>query len=78
MVADRREITMDGSRRPAMLESDLSAQKVWDALTRAFSGFTALHRDRRHAAVAETRDGEVYRLASTLVTFAARRPSQDR
>lgn len=74
VVADRVEIRDDGSRRPALLESALTADAARQELTEAFAGFSVDRLRSDPAQVREERDGESYLLGSTLVTFLAARP----
>lgn len=74
VVADRYEIDTAGNRRPALLESGVTVAEVDEQLTASFGGYDVISRDERTATVAESRDGEEYTLASTLVTWIARRP----
>jgi len=78
VVADRREIHPGGSLRPALLESGITAAATRDLLCDAFKDFTIDDLHERPAEVVEERNGCRYVLASTLITFLARRPKPAR
>jgi tellurite methyltransferase len=73
--ADRFEECRDGTRRPALLESELSASAAHHLLLDVFGDFAIDYLRSSPTAVVEERDGERYTLRSSLVTFLARRPT---
>lgn len=73
-VCDRYEIDHAGHRRPALLESRLSSGQAMTMVEHAFSAFDTVTRSKRPATVSESRNGEGYDLASTLVSYTLRRP----
>lgn len=73
-VCDRYEIDDAGHRRPALLESRLSSEQATTMVEHAFSAFDTIARSKRAATVSESRNGETYDLASTLVSYTLRRP----
>lgn len=75
IVADRFEVTSDGTPRPALLESGLSASAARDMLAGVFDGSTVGYLRTNPSAVEEERDGEHYTLKSSLVTFLAQGPN---
>lgn len=75
IVADRFEITADGTRRPALVESHLSVTAAGGLLAAVFAGFEVIYRRLRPAEIGEERDGEHYTLSSTLVTWLGVRPA---
>jgi tellurite methyltransferase len=76
IVADRAEVDDRGRRRPALLESEMSAAEAAGLLADAFSGFDVAYQRSRPAQVREQRGGETYTLTSTLVTWLATRPGR--
>lgn len=76
IVADRFEVRGDGTPRPALLESGLSAAAARTMLTGVFGDFVVDFVRCSPTAVEEERDGEEYTLTATLLTFLARRPSR--
>lgn len=74
IIADRVEIRSDGSRRPALLESDLSIDTSREMLADVFADFTVADVQLRPAEVEEERDGEHYTLASTLFDWVGVAP----
>lgn len=71
IIADRFEIRGDGTRRPALLESELSIEAARELLGETFADLTVEQLHLRPADVREERDGESYTLAATLLTFLA-------
>lgn len=71
IIADRFEIRADGTRRPALLESDLSIDTARRLLDDVFVDFTVADSQLHPAEVEEERGGERYTLASTLLTWLA-------
>ncbi|GLJ62967.1 hypothetical protein GCM10017576_30980 [Microbacterium barkeri] len=74
IVADRFEVTEDGRRRPALLESEISSRDADRLLREVFGGYDVIKTERKPTEVAETRDGERYALRSTLVSRLAVKP----
>lgn len=74
IVADRFEVTEDGRRRPALLESEISSRDADRLLREVFGGYDVIKTERKPTEVAETRDGERYALRSTLVSWLAVKP----
>lgn len=72
LVCDRYEIHSDGHRTPAFLETDLSAEQATAAVAAAFTAFDTIDQSERQTHVAESRDGDKYELASTLVSVTLR------
>jgi len=72
IVADRVEIDCEGRRRPALLESAISAANAVELLSDTFHEFTVTYQDLRRAEVREQRGDDTYTLASTLVAWLAR------
>jgi tellurite methyltransferase len=75
IVADRIEIDSKGNHRPALLESAISTAAATELLSSAFRAFHVVYQKARPADVREDRDGESYTLASTLLTWLAKRPA---
>jgi tellurite methyltransferase len=78
IVADRLEIDSSGKRRPALLESAISAAAATELLSSAFGAFDVVYRDAHPADVREDRGDERYTLTSTLLTWVATRPAEPR
>ncbi len=76
VVADRYETDDHGRRRPALLESAITADQAIEVLQSAFDGFEVAEQVSRPARVREERGEEGYTLASTLVTFLAKRAQE--
>ncbi|GAA1651521.1 hypothetical protein GCM10009744_49060 [Kribbella alba] len=70
---DKREVSADGSTRPAVVEFDLSLQAAEEILERVYRGWERLDYGVDHYSVAEARDGLEYRLESVCVRLLARR-----
>ncbi|HWT34433.1 MAG TPA: class I SAM-dependent methyltransferase [Microbacterium sp.] len=73
-VVDRFEIDAHGDRRPALLESAMTSAETLGLLSALFPDFTVAGRRSEPSEVREQRGGEVYTLASTLLTWLARKP----
>lgn len=73
-VVDRFEIDAYGERRPALLESAMTSDEALGMLSAVFRDFTVVDRRSDPSEVREQRDGETYTLASTLLTWLARKP----
>ncbi|WP_448630796.1 class I SAM-dependent methyltransferase [Cellulomonas soli] len=74
LVTDRVERLPDGSTRPARVELALTAQQALDHLDATYADRWVIeHRATRSSSTPETRDGQDYVLASTLVEVIARR-----
>lgn len=71
--ADRTEITVDGSTRPALIESPLTPEGAEDAVRFAFEGWEEVERGRGAVSVWETRGDERYRLNCTAIRACLRR-----
>jgi tellurite methyltransferase len=78
IVADRLEIDSNGDRRPALLESAISAAAATELLSSTFGAYDVVYREAHPADVREERDGEPYTLKSTLLTWLATRPGKPR
>jgi tellurite methyltransferase len=76
IVADRVEVDSEGNRRPALLESAISAAAATELLSSAFGAFDVVYQKARPADVREYRQGESYTLTSTLLTWLATRPAR--
>lgn len=76
IVADRVEVDGHGRRRPALLESAMSAEEATGLLVGAFSGFDMIYQRIGPAQVRENRGEDTYTLTSTLITWLATRPGQ--
>jgi trans-aconitate methyltransferase len=74
IVADRVEVDEQGRRRPALLESAMSAAEATGVLAGAFSDFDVTYQRLGPAQVREERGGDTYTLTSMLVTWLATRP----
>jgi tellurite methyltransferase len=74
IVADRAEIDSHGRRRPALLESAMSAAEATGLLAGAFSDFHVTCQRLGPAQVREDRGEDTYTLTSTLITWLATRP----
>jgi tellurite methyltransferase len=74
IVADRAEIHNHGRRRPALLESAMSAAEATGLLAGAFSDFHVTYQRLVPAQVREDRGEDTYTLTSTLITWLATRP----
>ncbi len=75
IVADRVEVGDHGRRRPALLESAMSAAEATGLLSGVFSDFDVTYQRLRPAQVREERREDTYTLTSTLVTWLATRPA---
>lgn len=69
IVADRYEIDHDGSHRPALLESSITADQAHAVLTDAFIDFSVVYERVNPTEVHEQRGSETYTLVSTLITW---------
>lgn len=76
IIADRFEVDDRGRRRPALLESAMSAADATGLLAGAFSDFDVIYQRSTPAQVREERGEETYTLASTLITWLATRPER--
>jgi trans-aconitate methyltransferase len=74
IVADRVEVDDQGRRRPALLESAMSAAQATGLLADEFCDFDVTCQQRGPAQVREDRGEDTYTLTSTLVTWLATRP----
>jgi tellurite methyltransferase len=74
IVADRVEVDDHGRKRPALLESAMSAAEATGLLVGAFSDFDVTYQRLGPAQVREERGEDTYTLTSTLVTWLATRP----
>jgi trans-aconitate methyltransferase len=74
IAADRVEVDDQGHRRPALLESAMSATEATALLSDAFSDFDVTYQRFSPAQVREERGEETYTLTSTLVSWLATRP----
>jgi SAM-dependent methyltransferase len=74
VVADRAEADDHGRRRPALLESAMSAAEATGLLSGVFGDFDVAYQRCRPAQVREQRGEDAYTLTSTLVTWLAARP----
>jgi SAM-dependent methyltransferase len=74
IAADRAEVGGHGRRRPALLESVMSASEATGPLASAFSDFDVTYQRLGSAQVREERGEETYTLTSTLITWLATRP----
>lgn len=74
IVADRVEVDDRGRRRPALLESAMSAAEAAGLLATAFSDFDVTYQRLGPAQVREERGEDTYTLTSTLVAWLATRP----
>jgi tellurite methyltransferase len=74
IAADRAEVDGHGRRRPALLESVMSASEASGLLAGAFSDFDVTYQRLGPAQVREERGEETYTLTSTLITWLATRP----
>lgn len=75
IVADRVEVGDHGRRRPALLESAMSAAEATGLLSGVFSDFDVTYQRLGPAQVREERGEDTYTLTSTLVTWLATRPA---
>jgi hypothetical protein len=75
IAADRFEIDARGKRRPALLESAISSTEAIGALSGTFTDFEVIYQEASPASVRESRGGESYTLAFTLVTWLGTRPN---
>jgi tellurite methyltransferase len=73
IVADRVEVDDHGRRRPALLESAMSAADATGLLASAFRDFDVTYQRLGPARVREERGEDTYTLTSTLVTWLATR-----
>lgn len=73
-VTDRVEVLRDGTSRPALVESAMSAADAASMLLDSFRGFDIASLESGRTEVPEQRGDEHYTLVSTLVTFLATRP----
>ena len=74
IVADRVEVDDHGHRRPALLESAMSAADATGLLSDVFSDFGVTYQRSGPAQVREQRGEDTYTLTSTLITWLATRP----
>jgi hypothetical protein len=74
IVADRAEVDDRGRRRPALIESAVSAPEAARLISSAFSDFEVTYQRFSPAQVREERGEDTYTLTSTLVTWLAVRP----
>ena len=74
IVADRAEVDDRGRRRPALIESAMSAPEAARLISSAFSDFEVTYQRFSPAQVREERGEDTYTLTSTLVTWLAVRP----
>ena len=74
IAADRVEVDEQGRRRPALLESAMSAAEATALLAGAFTGFDVTYQRLGPTQVRENRGEDTYTLTSTLVTWLATRP----
>ncbi|HEX7162326.1 MAG TPA: class I SAM-dependent methyltransferase [Trebonia sp.] len=72
--ADRLEVDNHGCRRPALLESAMSAAEANALLSGVFSDFDVTYQRLGPAQVREERGEDTYTLTSTLITWLATRP----
>ena len=74
IIADRVEVDDRGDRRPALLESAMSAADAAGLLSDVFSDYDVAYQRSSPAQVREERGDDAYTLTSTLVTWLATRP----
>ncbi len=74
IFADRVEVDDHGQRRPALLESAMSAAEAIGLLSGVFSDFDVAYQRSGPARVREQRGEDTYTLTSTLITWLATRP----
>ena len=75
VLADRQEVGAHGAR-PAPVECPLTAGQARDLLRGAYQGWETLREETAATTASETRGGERYTLASTLVAIVARAPGR--
>jgi tellurite methyltransferase len=73
IVADRAEVDDHGRRRPALIESAMSAPEAARLISAAFSDFEVTYQRFSPAQVREERGEDTYTLTSTLITWLATR-----
>lgn len=74
IIADRMEITDDGSRRPGRVESGITAVQAAELLSEVFGDHDLSVSRVEPSEVPETRGEESYVLASTMVTWLSTAP----
>lgn len=74
IIADRTEITDDGTRRPGRVESGITALQAADLLADSFGDHDLSLARLEPSRVRETRGDESYTLDSTLVTWLSTSP----